>query len=140
LTFTDTDGWWFQAFAIDTPAGQFAHLEARHRAHARVEDRIRCAKTHGLGRLPSRQFAINAVWVELALTAADLLAWTQTTLLADDLVTADPATLRYRPLHVAARITRGQRRLFVRINNTWPWRRELAAAFARLHALPQSIT
>jgi hypothetical protein len=101
LTFTDTDGWWFQAFAIDTPAGQFAHLEARHRAHARVEDRIRCAKTHGLGRLPSRQFAINAVWVELALTAADLLAWTQTTLLADDLVTAEPATLRYRPLHVA---------------------------------------
>jgi hypothetical protein len=86
LTFTDTDGWRFQAFAIDTPAGQFAHLEAQHRAHARVEDRIRCAKTHGLGRLPSRQFAINAVWVELALTAADVLAWTQTTLLADDLV------------------------------------------------------
>lgn len=60
LRFTDADGWRFQAFATDTPAGQLAHLEARHRAHARVEDRIRCAKNHGLGRLPSRHFAINA--------------------------------------------------------------------------------
>jgi hypothetical protein len=48
--------------------------------------------------------------------------------------------LRYRLLHVAARITRGQRRLFVGIDSAWPWRRELAAAFACLHALPQLIT
>ncbi len=59
LTFTDVDGWRFQAFATDTPAGQLAHLEARHRAHARVEDRIRCGKDTGLGRFPSRQEAIN---------------------------------------------------------------------------------
>jgi hypothetical protein len=90
-----------------------AHLEARHRAHARVEDRIRCAKSHGLGRLPSRQFAIDAVWVELALTAADLLAWTQTTLLADDLVTAEPATLRY-PKCPQGRSTEGS------IPSAWP--------------------
>ena len=120
--------------------GQLAQLEARHRAHARVEDRIRCAKNTGLARLPSRQFAINTVWVELVLTAADLLAWTQTTLLEGDLAAAEPATLRYRLLHVAARITRGQRRLFVRIDQAWPWRHQLATAFARLHALPQPIT
>ncbi len=47
LSFTDHDGWRFQAFATDTPTGRLAHLEARHRAHARVEDRIRCAKTTG---------------------------------------------------------------------------------------------
>jgi Transposase DDE domain group 1 len=140
LTFTDQDGWRFQAFATDTRVGQLAHLEARHRAHARVEDRIRCAKNRGLGRLPSRQFAINAAWVELALTAADLIAWTQTTLLEGELATAEPAMLRYRLLHVAARITRGQRRLFVRIDQTWPWRHRLAAAFARLHTLPLPIT
>lgn len=52
----------------------------------------------------------------------------------------EPATLRYRLLHVAAHITRGQRRPFVRIENAWPWRRQLAAAFARLHALPQPTT
>jgi hypothetical protein len=140
LSFTDEDGWRFQAFATDTRAGQLAHLEARHRAHARVEDRIRCAKNQGLARLPSRQFAINAAWVELVLTAADLIAWTQTTLLDGDLATAEPAALRYRLLHVAARITRGQRRLFVRIDACWPWRQQLAAAFARLHGLPQPIT
>ena len=94
----------------------------------------------GLCRLPSRQFAINAAWVELALTAADLLAWAQTTLLKGDLAAAEPATLRYRLLHVAARITRGQRPLFVRIDSAWPWREQLAAAFARLDALPQPIT
>jgi Transposase DDE domain group 1 len=140
LTFTDHDGWRFQAFATDTDVGQLAQLEARHRAHARVEDRIRCAKTHGLARLPSRQFAINAVWIELALTAADLLAWTRTTLLDGPLAVAEPATLRYRLLHVAARITRGQRRLHVRIDEAWPWRDHLAAAFQRLDALPQPVT
>jgi Transposase DDE domain group 1 len=140
LRFTDHDGWRFQAFATDTKDGQLAHLEARHRAHARVEDRIRCAKNMGLDRLPSRRFAINSAWVELALTAADLIAWTQTTLLDDDLAKAEPTTLRYRLLHVAARITRGQRRLYVRIDKTWPWREQLATAFARLDTLPQPIT
>ena len=33
------DGWRYTAFATDTPAGQRAWLDARHRAHARVEDR-----------------------------------------------------------------------------------------------------
>jgi len=38
LTFSDADGWRFQTFATDTEVGQLAQLEARHRAHARVED------------------------------------------------------------------------------------------------------
>jgi hypothetical protein len=139
LRFTDIDGWRFQTFATDTPVGQLCALEARHRAHATVEDRIRCAKDTGLGRFPSRVFAINAVWLELALTAADLIAWTQTTLLDGELTKAEPKTLRYRLLHVAARISRGQRRLWVRIAEHWPWRFELAAAFARLAALPQLL-
>ena len=75
------DGWRYQCLATDTQVGQLAFLEARHRAHARVEDNIRTAKQTGLGRFPSREFAINAVWLQLALTAADLLAWTQTILL-----------------------------------------------------------
>jgi hypothetical protein len=62
---------------------------------------------HRPGRFPSRVFAINAAWLELALTAADLIAWTQTTLLSGDLAKYEPKTLRYRLLHVAARITRG---------------------------------
>jgi hypothetical protein len=140
LTFSDSDGWRFQTFATDTPTGQLAHLEARHRAHARVEDRIRCAKTTGLDSPPSRGFAINQAWLELTLIACDLLAWTQTTLLDGDLAAAEPRLLRYRLLHVAARITRGQRRVFVRLDAGWPWRHALAAAFARLQALPLPVT
>jgi hypothetical protein len=58
--FEERDGFRYTAFATDTPLGQLAHLDARHRAHARVEDRIRCAKDTGLNRFPSREFAINA--------------------------------------------------------------------------------
>jgi hypothetical protein len=121
-------------------AGRAAgHLEARHRAHARIEDRIRTGKITGLGRFPSRQFNLNAVWLELGQLAADLIAWTQTTLLDGELARCEPQALRYRLLHVAARITRGQRRLWLRIAAHWPWRHQLAAAFARLAILPTPL-
>jgi hypothetical protein len=138
--FEHRDGWRYQAFATDTQRGQLADLEARHRAHARVEDRVRCLKDTGSGRFPSRRFALNAVWLELAVTAADLIAWTQTTLLDGDLARCEPKTLRYRLLHVAARITRGQRRVWARIAQRWPWALDLAVAFTRLHALPLPAT
>jgi hypothetical protein len=97
--FEADDGWRYQYVATDTPQGQLPFLEARHRADARVEDRIRTAKQAGLGRFPSREFAINAVWLQLALTAADLIAWTQTTLLDEALAKAEPKLPRYRLLH-----------------------------------------
>jgi hypothetical protein len=56
-------------------------LELRHRAHARVEDRIRTGKDSGFGRSPSRLFAINQEWLELALIGIDLLAYARTLLL-----------------------------------------------------------
>jgi hypothetical protein len=133
------DGWRYQAFATDTPHGQLAFLEARHRAHARVEDRIRTAKQAGLGRFPSREFAINAVWLQLALTAADLIAWTQTILLTGELAKAEPKLLRYRLLHTAARIIRRGRRTFVKIAAGWPWADDLAAAFTRLAGIRQPL-
>jgi hypothetical protein len=134
--FETRDGWRYTAFATDTRAGQLAWLDARHRAHARVEDRIRTGKDTGLGHFPSRTFAINAAWLTVVMLAVDLLAFTQQLLLDGDLAKAEPKTLRYRLLHVAARLTRGQRRIWVRIQQSWPWATELAAAFARLHALP----
>jgi hypothetical protein len=134
--FEEADGWRYTAFATDTPAGQLAHLDARHRAHARVEDRIRCAKDTGLNHFPSRSFAINQAWLTVVMLAVDLIAGTQHLLLHDHLAKAEPKTLRYRLLHVAARLTRGQRRLWLRIQRSWPWAHDLAAAFARLAALP----
>ena len=56
--FEHRDGWRYQAFATNTTTGQLAFLEARHRAHARVEDRIRHAKDTGLGRFASREYAV----------------------------------------------------------------------------------
>ena len=52
--FEEADGWRYQAVVTNTGVGQLAFLEARHRAHARVEDRIRHAKDSGLGPFPSR--------------------------------------------------------------------------------------
>jgi len=134
--FEERDGWRYTAFATDTRLGQLAHLDARHRAHARVEDRIRTAKDTGLDHFPSRSFAINQAWLSVVMLAVDLIAWTQHLLLDGDLAKAEPKTLRYRLLHVAARLTRGQRRCWMRIQRTWPWARDLAAAFTRLAALP----
>lgn len=134
--FEERDGWRYTAFATDTAFGQLAHLDARHRAHARVEDRIRCAKDTGLNHFPSRTFAINSAWLSVVMLAVDLIVWTQHLLLHGHLARVEPKTLRYRLLHVAARITHGQRRCWLRIQRSWPWARELAAAFAGLAALP----
>jgi hypothetical protein len=143
LTLFDTiEGMRHQVMATDTPVGggSIQYLEARHRAHARVEDRIRTGKDSGFGRFPSRVFAINAAWLELALVGIDLLAWTQALLLHGDLAAAEPKKLRYRLLHVAARITRSSRQTRLRIAHNWPWATDLADAFTRLAAVPRPVT
>jgi len=100
--FEQADGWRYQAFATNTSTrdnhgGQLGFLEARHRAHARVEDKIRVAKDSGLGRFPSREFTINTVWIQLVAIAADLTRWVQLLALHDTpaLARAEPKTLRF---------------------------------------------
>jgi Transposase DDE domain group 1 len=134
--FEEADGWRYTAFVTNTGAGALQWLEARHRAHARVEDRIRCAKDTGLRRLPSREFAINQAWCVAAAIAADLIAWLQILALDGDLATAEPKRLRYRLLHACARLTHGQRRRWLRIPATWPWAHQITAAFTRIAAIP----
>jgi hypothetical protein len=138
--FDQDEGLRHQVFLTDTPysgGGSAQFLEVRHRGHATVEDHIRCGKNTGFGRFPSRDFDINTAWLELSLTAIDLLAWMRVLLLDGELAAAEPKKLRYRLLHVAARLTRGGRRLRLRISATWPWRHELATAFHRLATLPR---
>jgi hypothetical protein len=137
--FEEIDGWRYTAFATDTPPGPdgaLAVLDARHRAHARVEDRIRAAKDTGLARFPSHHATINTAWLTTVMIAVDLLAWTRLLLLDGPLAVAEPKTLRYRLLHVAARLTRSARRVVVRLDHAWPYARELLTAFTRLAALP----
>src|SRR5215207_6240942 len=137
LRFTDHDGHRFQVFLTDQPDPDLAALELRHRQRARVEDRIRAAKATGLRNLPFDLWRRNAVWLELVLAAQDLTCWTQALLLDGELAVAEPKTLRYRLLHLAARIVRHARRTILRLQATWPWATALARAFARLRALPR---
>jgi Transposase DDE domain group 1 len=136
LRFTDHDGHRFQVFVTDQADGDLARLELRHRQRARVEDRIRTAKATGLANLPFDRWRRNAIWLELVLAVQDLTCWTQALLLNGPLAVAEPKALRYRLLHVAARVVRHARRLILRLQASWPWAAELAGAFARLRALP----
>ncbi len=121
LRFTDHDGHRFQVFVTDQPGSDLAHLELRHRQRARVEDRIRSAKATGLRNLPFDRWRRNAVWLELVLAAQDLVCFTQALLLDGALALAEPKTLRYRLLHVAARIVHHARRVILRLQRSWPW-------------------
>jgi hypothetical protein len=131
----DADGHRITVFITDQPDADITALERRHRAHARVEDRIRTAKDTGMRNLPHHDFARNEVWLELVLAACDLLAWTQRLTLHGDPAIAEPKTLRHRILHVAARITRHARQQRLRLQRTWPWTSHLLDAFARARAL-----
>jgi hypothetical protein len=135
LSFTDHDGHRFQAILTDQP-GQVAHVERDHRARARVEDHIRNDKDTGLRNLPFRDFEHNRVWLQLVLIAHDLIAWTQRLLLTGELARAEPKRLRYRLLHVAARLAFHARSARLRLQASRAWATDLAAAFARLKALP----
>lgn len=137
LSFTDDNGYRFQVFLTNQQGKRIARLEQLHRARAACEDRIRCGKQSGLRNLPFRSFQANAAWLELVLVGQDLLCWTQRLLLSDTgLARCEPKRLRYRLLHVAARLTRHARRLVLHLPRAWPWQRELLHAFARLHTLP----
>jgi DDE family transposase len=125
----EADGWRYQLFATNTPGRQLAFLEARHRAHARVEDDIRCGKAAGLDHLPSTSMQINAAWCVAATIACDLLCWLRLLCLSHSLAEAEPKTLRYRILHAAVRLVRGQRKRKIKIPETWPWAHDLQAAF-----------
>jgi len=126
----------YQVTATSTPGGQAQFLEARHRTQARVEASIRCGKATGLRHLPSRNYQVNTAWCQAASIACDLLAWLRLLALDGDLATAEPKTLRYKILHAAARIVKGQRRRYLRIPAAWPWARHITEAFTRILALP----
>ena len=134
--FEHRDGWRYQAFVTNTTVGQLALLEARHRAHARVEDRIRHAKDTGLGRLPSPEYSINQAWLTCVTLAADLTAWLRLLALPEALKPCEPKALRYRLLHVPARLTRGSRQRRLRIPRSWPWADAVLHTFTRVMAIP----
>jgi hypothetical protein len=136
LSFTDHDGYRFQAILTDQTGENIAIIECRHRQHAHVEDRIRDDKDTGLRKFPFKEFKHNEVWLEIVTLAHDLIVWTQALLLDGELANAEPKRLRYQLLHVAARLAFHGRRGRLRLQHDWPWATQLAAAFHKLNALP----
>ena len=135
LSFTDHDGYRFQAILTDQHDAEIAVLECRHRQHAHVEDRIRDDKDTGLSKFPFKEFALNEVWLEIVMLAHDLIVWTQALVLDGELAKAEPKRIRYRLLHVAGRLAFSGRRAKLHLHDTWPWAAELVAAFEKLKTL-----
>ena len=113
-------------------------LDVLHRCHAGVEDRVRTNKAMGLRNLPSKAWTVNQGWVLAANIAADLAAWTRLLGLHDqpDLADAEPDTLRYRLLHLPAKLATHARRRVLSIPDTWPWAEAFQLCWQRLGLLP----
>ncbi|WP_406071117.1 transposase [Micromonospora sp. NBC_01638] len=113
-------------------------LDALHRAHAGVEDQVRHGKAMGLRNLPSNSWTVNQGWVLTCNIAADLTAWTRLLGLHDqpDLAHAEPETLRYRLLHLPAKLATHARRRRLSIPDNWPWADAFTLCWQRLNTLP----
>ncbi len=144
LSFCDAEGRRLQVLATDIADNEAdgtdaAYIEALHRGRGRAERQISDHKATGLARLPSHSFAINCVWLQLTMTAHDLLAWTRTLALDGELARAEPKRLRHCLWHTAARLTRTGRQHYARLCDDWPWTPQLLAAFEKVHNLPLLI-
>jgi len=127
----------YQLIAINTKVGQLAWLDARHRSHVHVENDVKQAKDLGLNRWPSRQWSINVAWTQVVALAANLLACFRHLALPEgELRDAAPKLLRYRLLHLPARLTRGQRKRWLHLRADWPWTDEVINAWRAVKALP----
>lgn len=72
--------------------------------------------------------------------AANLVAWTRMTACtgaAAIIAACEPKAMRYRFLHVAARLVRSGRRRRVKIPETWPWATAIVAVFNTIAAIPK---
>ncbi len=129
-------GYRHTAFITDQAGEDIAALELRHRRRARVEDAIRTGKETGMAKMPYAAFAHNQAWLEISLLAQIILRWAARLCLGGKLALAEPKRVRQRLLHVAGRLVRSGRRVTLRLPRGWPWAEALAAAFARVRALP----
>ncbi|MGH3281743.1 MAG: IS1380 family transposase [Trebonia sp.] len=127
----------YQLIATSTRHGQIAWPDARHRSHAHVENNVKQAKDLGLNRWPSRRWAVNLAWTQIAAIAANLPAcYRHLALPAGELRGAAPKLLRYRLLSLPARLTRGQRKRWIHLRADWPWTGDLITAWRAVKALP----
>jgi len=134
-TIFDPEGWRHQVFITNSADSDIVYLEARHRGHARVEDRIKTVKANGADHFPSNDFETNSAWLQTVLIACDLTAWTQRLCLTGPMAKADPKKLRWALWHTAGKVTTSGRRHTMHLDRAWPWAKTLADAYQRLENL-----
>ncbi|WP_323188075.1 transposase [Streptomyces sp. NBC_01264] len=119
---------------------QVQWIDALHRHHAVVEDRVRTNKAMGLHNLPAKSWTANRSWMLAANVAADLDAWLRLLALhdQDDLADAEPQTMRMRIYHQAGRLARHARVRHLRLDASWPWATTFTLAWNRLTCQPQT--
>ncbi|MFJ3277952.1 transposase [Streptomyces halstedii] len=113
-------------------------LDAPHRDHAEVEDRVRTNKALGLHNLPSKSWEVKRGWMLASNLAADLDARVRLLSLhdIDELADAEPDTMRFRLYHLPARFTKPARSRLLRIDASRPWAQAFTTAWQRLTDLP----
>lgn len=127
----------YQLIATNTAHGQVSWLDARHRSHVHVENDVKQAKALGLNKWPSRHWQINVAWTQIVALAATLLAaFRHLALPQGELRDAAPKLLRFRLLHLPARLTRGQRKRWLHLYQDWPWTPDLINAWQAIKTLP----
>jgi hypothetical protein len=126
--------WDYHAFVTNRP-GDFLDLEADHRRHAIVEQRIAELKSAGLAHMPSGNFMANAAWLALTVMAHNL-GKAVGRLAGPDLDTATAATLRRKVFTVPGRLVRSGRRLTLRLPKSWPWATAIKQALEKIQAIP----
>lgn len=139
LRLWDYNGWRHQVVLTNDADADIAALEALHRGHAQVENRIKNLKDTGLARLPFANYNANRTWFELVLLATLLLIALQQLVDDDELRVAEPRRLRYALLHVAAKIVTHARRTWLHLDAAWPWTPQLLAAHRRLPQLTAKL-
>jgi hypothetical protein len=126
--------WDYHAFVTNRD-GEFLEIEADHRRHAIVEQRIAELKSAGLAHLPSGKFMANAVWLALSVMAHNL-GKAVGRLAGPDLDSATAATLRRKVFTVPGRLVSSARRLALRLPESWPWATAIEQAIEKIQAIP----
>jgi hypothetical protein len=126
--------WDYHAFVTNRP-GEMVEVEADHRRHAVVEQRIAELKSAGLAHLPSKSFMANAAWLALTVMAHNL-GRAVGRLAGHNLENATAATLRRRVFTVPGRLVHTGRRRHLRLTASWPSADAIEQALQRIQAIP----
>ncbi len=126
--------WDYHAMVTNRP-GDVLEIEADHRRHAVVEQRIAELKSAGLAHLPSGKFMANAAWLALAVMAHNI-ARALGRFAGPDLEKATASTLQQRVFTVPGRLVHSGRRRHLRLPASWPWAPAIAQALTAIQAIP----